>query len=167
MAKTSETIRSDNGTRKTEFLGKIIAPGCCLLLELHAWIERWESCVSRYEEKLKDKLVGEIKLAGLEALLPERLEKHLILKLNRVRTFEDARLEIVTFVEAKFGSKIKDSKRSDTGSRGHSDPMDLMRSILIHLATKRVIESTRRLFQVRWSTFPTRLQCTQWQQQEI
>ena len=44
----------------------------------------------------------EIKLAGLEALVPE-LEKHLILNSNRLRTFEDARLEVVTHVEAKFG----------------------------------------------------------------
>ena len=44
---------------------------------------------------------------------------------NRLRTFEDARLEIVTYVEAKFGLIIRDSKPSDTGSRGHSDPMDV------------------------------------------
>ena len=43
----------------------------------------------------------EIKLAGLEALVPE-LEKHLIFDSNRLRTFEDARLQIVTYVEAKF-----------------------------------------------------------------
>ena len=58
--------------------------------------------MSRYEKKLKDKLDDEIKL-GLEALLPEELEKHLIPNSNRLRTFEDARLENVTYVEAKFG----------------------------------------------------------------
>ena len=45
---------------------------------------------------------------------PEELEKHLILNSNRLRTVEDARLEIVNY-----------SKPSDTGSRGHSDPMDV------------------------------------------
>ena len=73
---------------------------------------------------MKDKLDDEIKLAGLESLVPEELEKHLILNSNRLRTFEDARLEVVTYVEAKFGLRIRDSKPSDTGSRGHSDPMD-------------------------------------------
>ena len=34
-------------------------------------------------------------------------------------------MEIVTFVEAKFGLRIRDSKPSDTGARGHSDPMDV------------------------------------------
>ena len=34
-------------------------------------------------------------------------------------------LEIVTYVEAKFGLIIRDSKPSDTGLRGHSDPVDV------------------------------------------
>ena len=29
-------------------------------------------------------------------------------------------------VEANFGLRIRDSKPSDTGSRGHSDPMDVV-----------------------------------------
>ena len=49
----------------------------------------------------------------------------MILNSNRFRTFEDARLKIVTYVEAKFGLRISDSKPSDTGSRGHSEPMDV------------------------------------------
>ena len=52
--------------------------------------------------------------------MPEELEKHLILNSNRLRTFEDARLEVVMYVEAKFGSRI-----GDTGARGNSDPMDV------------------------------------------
>ena len=55
----------------------------------------------------------------------EELAKHLILNSKRLRTFEDARLEVVTHVEAKFGLRIRDSKPSATGARGHSDPMDV------------------------------------------
>ena len=55
-------------------------------------IERWESYLSRCE---KDKLDDDIKLAGLETLVLEELEKHLILNSIRLRTFEDARLELV------------------------------------------------------------------------
>ena len=62
---------------------------------------------------MKDKLDDEIKVAGLEALVPEELEKHLILNWNPLRTFEDARLEIETYEEAKFGLRIRDSKPSD------------------------------------------------------
>ena len=65
--------------------------------------------MSRYEKKLKDKLHDEIKLAGLEALVPEELEKYLTLNSNRLRIFEDARLEIVTYVEATLGLRIRDS----------------------------------------------------------
>ena len=57
--------------------------------------------MSRYENKMKDKLDDDIKLAGLESLVPEELEKHLILNSNLLRTFEDARLEVVTYVDAK------------------------------------------------------------------
>ena len=42
--------------------------------------------MSRYGKELKDKLDDEIKLAGLEALVPEEHEKHLILNSNRLRT---------------------------------------------------------------------------------
>ena len=36
---------------------------------------------------LENKVNDEIKLAGLEALVPEEVEKHLILNSNRLRTF--------------------------------------------------------------------------------
>ena len=81
--------------------------------------------MSRYEKKMKEKLDDEIKLAGVEAFVLEELEKHLILNSNRLQTFEDAGLEVVAYVEAKFGSRIGDSKPSDTGLREHSDPMDV------------------------------------------
>ena len=78
------------GGRKRNLLRTIISPGRCSLLELQAGIERWGSYVSRYEKTMKDKLDDEIKLAGLESLVPQELDKHLILNSNRLRTFEDA-----------------------------------------------------------------------------
>ena len=89
--------------------------------------------MSRYEKKMKDKLDDGIKL----------VEKHLILNSSRLRTFGDARLEVVTYVEAKFGLRIRDSKPSDTGARGHSDPMDVdaVNSLSLVWQRKRVIES--------------------------
>ena len=109
------------GGKKRNLLHTNVSPGLFSLLELQAEIESLESYVSRYEKELKDKLDDEIKLAGLESLVLEELEKHLILNSDRLRTFEDARLEVVTYVEAKFGLRIRDSKPSDTGSGGHSD----------------------------------------------
>ena len=49
------------------------------------------------------------------------LEKYLILNSNRLRTSEDARLR----VEAQFCLRIRDSKPSEPGARGYSDPMDV------------------------------------------
>ena len=69
--------------------------------------------MSRYEKKVRDKLDDEIKLAGLESLVWEELENHLILNSNRLRTIEDVRLAVVTYVEAKFSLRIRDSKPSD------------------------------------------------------
>ena len=73
--------------------------------------------MSRYEKKLNDTLDDEIKLAGLESLVPEELEKQPTLNSNRLRTLEDARLEVVTYVEANFDLRIRDCKPSDTGAR--------------------------------------------------
>ena len=122
MSKTAETLSSDDRWKESK-LDK--NDGRCSLLELQAGIERWESFVSRNEKNLKDKFDDENKLAGHEALVPEGLEKRSILNSNRLGTFEDARLEIVTYVEAKFVLRIRDSKPSDTVTRGQSDPMDV------------------------------------------
>ena len=117
--------RNDVILRQEEGRETIFAPsyllGRCSLLELQAVIGSWDSYVSRYERKLKNKMNDEIKLAGLEASVSEELEKHLILNSSRLRTFEDARREIVTYVEEKFGLRIRDSTPSDTGLREHSD----------------------------------------------
>ena len=80
-----DTILQQEERRKRKLLLAIISPGCCSLLELQAGIER--SYESRYEKKSKNKMDDEIKLTGLEALVPEELEKHLILNSNRLRTF--------------------------------------------------------------------------------
>ena len=87
-----------------------------------AWIERFETCVARYE-KLKGKMDDEIKRAGLESLVPEELEYHLIFNSDRVKTFEDARSEIVTYLEEKIGLRIR--KPSEAGFCERSDPTDV------------------------------------------
>ena len=119
----------------------IISLGRSCLLEPQTGSERWESYVSYHEQKLKDTSCRrEIKVAGLEALVLEELEKHLISIYiylyiftyiyiyiyisNRLRTLEDARLGIVTFVEAVVGLRIRGSKPSESGARRHSDPVD-------------------------------------------
>ena len=60
-----------------------------------------------------------------EGMVSEELEKHLILNSNRFRTFEDARLEIMSYVEATFSLRIRGSKPSEAGDREHFDPLDV------------------------------------------
>ena len=91
MATTAKEIRFCNRRKEEDLLRTIVSPGRCSLLERQAGTERWVFVVSQYEKMLKNKIDDESKLAGLEALVPEELEKHLILDSNRLRTFEDAR----------------------------------------------------------------------------
>ena len=97
---------STAGGRKRNHLRTIVSPARCSLLELQAGMDRWESAVSQYEEKSKNKMNDEIKLAGLEALVPKELEKHLILNSKRLRTFEDARGEAVWFFKFVISSRV-------------------------------------------------------------
>ena len=121
----SDMIRRQEEGNETFCARSFLLDGGCSLMELQSGIERRESHASSHEKKIKDMLDDEIKLAGLESLVPEELEEHLILNSNRLRTFEDARLEVVTYVEAGFGLRTRDSKPSDKGARGHSDLMDV------------------------------------------
>ena len=142
--------------RKRNLLRAIISPGICSLLELQAGIERWESFVSRYEKKVKSKLDDEIKHAGLEALVPEELEKFLILNSNRLRTFEDARLKIVTYVETKFGLTIRDARPGEAVSRAQSTLLRPAKG-----------NHRWRVLHMRRCSLSTPLQCTQRQEQAI
>ncbi len=88
--------------RETFCARSFLLDGALFLNSKREW-RAWSFRCSQYEDKSKNKMNDEIKLAGLEALVPKELQKHLILNSNRLRTFEDARQEVVTYVEAKFG----------------------------------------------------------------
>ena len=113
------------GGRKRKLLRTITSPGRCTINVLQAGLEKWESCVSHCEKTLKKDLDDELKLAGLEAPVPEELERHLLLNSNRVRTFEAARVEVVTYFEAQ---DWLDNLGVDTHfncGHGGSGPMDV------------------------------------------
>ena len=85
-------------------LSDCVSPGQCSFLELQAG-NAGSSHASRNEKK--------IKLARLEPLVPEKLEKHLIFNSNQVRTFDDAPLEVVTHVVTKSNLGIRDCTTKD------------------------------------------------------
>ena len=101
--------------------------------------------------------------------MPEELEKHLILNSNRLRTFEDARLETVTYVEAKFVLEFVIPSRVTRDRVDTQIPLMLMRSTL---SLSRVAkEKGHRVHETVVSSavepFSTRLQCTQEHRQAI
>ena len=95
--------------------------------------------MSRYEKKLKDKMDDEIKLAGLEALVHEELEKHLIdTLLKSLANFRGCAPGDRDVRGGEIWLRIRDSKPSDTGSRGHTDFINiLMRSTLFRLTKEK------------------------------
>ena len=111
--------------RKRNLLRKIVSPGQCSLMELQAGMEHWGVLRVSLPEEQEGQVGRRDQACGLDPLVPEELQKHLNLNLKRLRAFEDARLEVATYVEAKFCLRTRDSKTSDTSSRGHSDLMDV------------------------------------------
>ena len=75
------------GGRKRNLLRTIISPRRCSLLEFQARIEHWESVLSQCEKMLKNGMNDEIKLGGLEASVPQDLERHLVSQLQSPSNF--------------------------------------------------------------------------------
>ena len=102
--------RTTGGQERT-LLRTITAPGRCTMHELQRAIGQWDSYVSRREQEIWSTLKNELKLAGLEPLVPEELERHLMLNATGLSTHEAARLEVVTYTEAMTGLGILDKHR--------------------------------------------------------
>ena len=100
------------GSRKGSLLRHILSPAKSKLEDLTGNLEVWLDLISRYEIR-KDpsgnrvKLQDEIKIAVLEQICPTELERHLQMSKARLKTFEDHREEIMSFLETRLGSKMK------------------------------------------------------------
>ena len=124
LRRQQERYDPSSGVKKINILRKISSPGRCSLQELQAGFERWESYVERYE-KMKGKMNDEIKPACLEALVPEELENQLIFNSNHLGTLEDARCEVVTYMEEMFDLRISDFTPSEAVFCERSDATDV------------------------------------------
>ena len=98
------------GSRKGSLLRHILSPAKSKLEDLTGNLEIWLDLISRYENR-KDpsgkrvKLQDEIKIAVLEQICPTELERHLQMSKARLKTFEDHREEIMSFLETRLGSE--------------------------------------------------------------
>ena len=66
----------------------------------------------------------DIKKATLESMLPEELQHHVAMNRARLKDYESTRAEIVVFLEARIGLKMKEPKIQTSDTRPN-DPMDV------------------------------------------
>ncbi|CAE7344151.1 unnamed protein product [Symbiodinium natans] len=126
------TRRYDPATasRKRTMLRAIISPQKQKLENLPQAIEEWADAVRTYEKR-KDStgrrttLADEIKMAALEAMLPQELESHIQLNQSRFSTYDDVLDEVTRFIEYKTGKSLKVISAAAASAASKDDPMDL------------------------------------------
>ena len=118
------------GGRIRNLLRFIINPGRCTLNDLQGALERWEEQVNKYTSS-QDKsgkrreLPEDIKMAALESLVPSDLENHLQMNATKFEDYLTMRTEVIRYVEAKAGAKVKDVKIQQHDKTRDGDPMDV------------------------------------------
>ena len=113
-------------------------------------LERWKALRNRYDRKKdqfgkREVLQDSLAMNALEKLVPKEMEQHLMLNYTRFRTFEEMEQEVVTYMEAKTGSKLTISKGFSKPSVGDVAPMDvdsLVRAVNGNLAS--LVQERRR-----------------------
>ena len=117
--------RYDPGTvgRSRGMLRDILNPGKSNVENLRHNVEKLEEKIRRYCERrdasgVRMTLNEDIRMASLEALLPDDLEKHVQLNRGRLPTYETLRGEVVMYAEAR-GTSVKPPRESRP-----DDPMD-------------------------------------------
>ena len=105
-------------------------PGRAKLADLQGAIERLEDLMRRYcsRRDSSGKLAAipeDIKMAALESLCPEDLEKHIQMSSARLEAYDKMRVEIVMYIEASRKSgKLTKPSQGYYPQRG-GDPMDV------------------------------------------
>ena len=100
------------GSRKRVLLRSTIAPPRVHMSELGQALEKWEELVSRYESRkdacgVREKIPEDVKMAAIEAMVPQDLEKHLLYSQPRMTDYETMRAEITLLLEARTGVRMK------------------------------------------------------------
>jgi len=117
------------GGRRRNLLRSIIAPPRVKLDEVAAALERWEDLCMRYCRQRDSSgghqtLSDDLRVAAIESLVPEDLEKHLLMNQGRLgEDFAAVRQEIMLYIEARTGQRLKDPRV--TGTTTNRDAMDV------------------------------------------
>ena len=116
--------------RARGLLREILSPGRAKLVELQGAVERLEDLMRRYTQRRdarngqRHTLAEDIRMAALEALLPEELERHGQLQRSRLDTYQKLREEVVLYAEAR-GYVAPKLGQVSKAREDRDDPMDV------------------------------------------
>ena len=108
----------------------MISPGRAKLVELQGAVERLQDMMRRYTQRRdarngqRHTLAEDIRMAALEALLPEELERHCQLQRSRLDTYQKLREEVVLYAEAR-GYVAPKLGQVSNAREDRDDPMDV------------------------------------------
>eukprot|EP00971_Amphidinium_carterae_P332057 6465990-Amphidinium_carterae.1 len=120
--------------RARSLLREILSPSrakAAKLAELQGAVERLEDLMRRYCMRKESStgnrhsLAEDIKMAALESLLPEELEKHCQLNRARLDSYEKLREEVVLYAEARGYNGPRNVGPNKTQPHRGDDPMDV------------------------------------------
>ena len=116
--------------RARGLLREILSPGRANLVELQGAVERLEDLMRRYTQRRdarngqRHTLAEDIRMAALEALLLEELERHCQLQRSRLDTYQKLREEVVPYAEAR-GYVAPKLGQVSKAREDRDDPMDV------------------------------------------
>ena len=122
--------RSGTTGRARGLLREILSPGRAKLVELQGAVERLADLMRRYTQRRdarngqRHTLAEDIKMAAMEALLPEELERHCQLQRSRLDTYQKLREEVVLYAEAR-GYVAPKLGQVSKAREDRDDPMDV------------------------------------------
>ena len=116
--------------RARGLLREILSSGRAKLVELQGAVEGLEDLMRRYSQRRdarngqRHTLAEDIRMAALEALLPEELERHCQLQRSRLDTYQKLREEVVLYAEARGYVEPKLGQVSKA-RENRDDPVDV------------------------------------------
>ena len=102
------TYEPQNNRANVRLLRRFLNPPWATMSTLRSGIDRFEADVAEYEARGQPKPPDEILRAVLLQLVPENLEEHLELNMQRFDTYSKMRAEGISFLEQKVSKSLID-----------------------------------------------------------
>ena len=111
------TYEPQNNRTNIRLLRRILNPSRSTMSTMRSSLDRFESDIVEYESRGQAKPSDKTLRAVLLAMVPENLEEHLELNIQRFDTYSKMRSEVISFLEQKASKSMVDD--------GGAAPMDL------------------------------------------